>query len=112
MRPDEEFEEGVRREAVEELGVDIELELFLVSSEARFTAGERVIDWHTHVFSARTEEERLDPVDTHEISGARWGTRSELTGPLREAMLRTGRALWRYRVALHDASLDQLEQLG
>jgi len=112
VRPDEEFEEGVRREAVEELGVEIELERFLVSSEARFTTGGRVIDWHTHVFSARTEEERLDPVDTHEISGARWGTRTELTGPLREAMLSTGRALWRYRVALHDASLDELEQLG
>jgi ADP-ribose pyrophosphatase YjhB (NUDIX family) len=108
VRPDEEFEAGVRREAVEELGVEIELERFLVSSEARFTEGDHVIDWRTHVFSARTEEERLDPVDTHEISGARWGTTAELRGPLREAMLGTGRAFWRYRVALHEAALGAL----
>ena len=108
MNPGEEFEAGVRREAVEELGVEIELERFLVSSEARFTADEEVIDWRTHVFSARTEQERLDPVDTHEISGARWGTTTELGGPLREAMLGTGRALWRYRVALHEAALGAL----
>jgi ADP-ribose pyrophosphatase YjhB (NUDIX family) len=108
VRPGEEFEAGVRREAVEELGIEIELERFLVSSEARFIEGHNVIDWRTHVFSARTEEERLDPVDTHEISGARWGTTAELGGPLREAMLGTGRAFWRYRVALHDAALGAL----
>lgn len=108
VRPDEEFEAGVRREAVEELGIRVELERFLVSSDARFTAGGEVIDWRTHVFSARTDEQRLDPLDTHEISGARWGTTAELGGPLREAMLGTGRALWRYRVALHDEALAAL----
>ena len=53
----------------------------------------------------------LRPIDTHEISAARWGTTRELAGPIRERLLETGRALWRYRVALHDAALDQLEQL-
>jgi ADP-ribose pyrophosphatase YjhB (NUDIX family) len=108
VRPDEAFEAGVQREAVEELGVHIELERFLVSSEATFRWGESVIDWRTHVFSARTEAEELDPIDTREISAARWGTAEELGGPLREALLATGRALWRYRVALHDAALDTL----
>src|SRR6266550_3469724 len=36
VRPEEEFAVGVRREAMEELGIEIELERFLVSSEARF----------------------------------------------------------------------------
>jgi ADP-ribose pyrophosphatase YjhB (NUDIX family) len=111
VRPDEVFEAGVQREAVEELGIHIELERFLVSSEATFRSAGGVIDWRTHVFSARTEAEQLDPVDTREISAARWGTAEELGGPLREALLATGRALWRYRVALHDAALDQLEEL-
>ena len=71
-----------------------------------------MIDWRTHVFSARTERGELDPIDTHEISAARWGTLAELAGPIRERLLETGRAFWRYRVALHDAALDQLEQLG
>jgi len=64
-----------------------------------------VIDWRTHVFSARTRADELRPIDTHEIAAARWGTTAELAGPLRAAMLETGRALWRYRIALHDAAL-------
>jgi len=70
-----------------------------------------VIEWRTHIFSARTEADELDPVDTHEISAARWGSAEELAGPIRAALLATGHALWRYRVALHDAALDELEQL-
>jgi ADP-ribose pyrophosphatase YjhB (NUDIX family) len=105
VRPGEEFEAGVRREALEELGVEIELERFLVSSEALFRCDDGVIDWRTHVFSARTQADALRPIDTHEISAARWGTTGELAGPLRAAMLETGRALWRYRVALHDTAL-------
>jgi ADP-ribose pyrophosphatase YjhB (NUDIX family) len=112
VQPEERFETGVQREAMEELGIHVELERFLVSSEATFRCGEGVIDWRTHVFSARTEAEELDPIDTHEISAARWGTSEELAGRIRARLLETGRALWRYRVALHDASLDQLEQLG
>ena len=108
VRPDERFETGVQREAMEELGLHIELERFLVSSEATFRSAEGVIDWRTHVFSARTKEERLRPIDTHEISAARWGSAEELAGPIRARLLETGRALWRYRVELHDAALTAL----
>ena len=44
------------------------------------------------------------PRDTVEIAAARWGTLDELAGPLRDRLLATGRAFWRYRVALHDAA--------
>ncbi len=108
VRPEEEFEAGVRREALEELGIEIELERFLVSSEARFRCADGLIDWRTHVFSAQTDAIELDPIDRREIAGARWGTTTELAGPLRAAMLGTGRALWRYRVALHDTALAAL----
>ncbi|MDX6506514.1 MAG: hypothetical protein QOG06_1158 [Gaiellaceae bacterium] len=111
VNPGEEFEAGVRREALEELGVEIELERFLVSSEATFLCAGENIDWRTHVFSARTNADELHPIDVREISAARWGTAEELADPLRAALLGTGRALWRYRVALHDAALEQLEQL-
>ena len=108
VRPGERFETGVEREAKEELGIQIELERFLVSTEAIFRGADGVIDWRTHVFSARTDEEHLRPIDTHEISAARWGTTDELAGPIRARLLETGRALWRYRVALHDAALAAL----
>lgn len=107
-RPDERFEDGVGREALEELGVEIELERFLVETTARFRHGRDTIDWRTLVFSARTEAGELDPLDRHEIAEARWGTADELAGPIRTALLATRRALWRYRVALHDEALAAL----
>ena len=61
--------------------------------------------WRTHVFLAETDDEELAPSDPDEIAAARWGTLAELAGPLRERLLATGRAFWRYRVALHDAAL-------
>jgi ADP-ribose pyrophosphatase YjhB (NUDIX family) len=108
IRVDEDVVAGIRREALEELGVEIELERYLVASEAVFRFGEETIEWRTHVVSARTDGDELAPQDTEEISAARWGTLEELGGPLRERLLGTGRALWRYRVALHDAAAAAL----
>jgi hypothetical protein len=48
------------------------------------------------------------PADVAEIAGARWGSLAELAGPIRERLLATGRAFWRYRVALHDAALEAM----
>ena len=57
---------------------------------------------------ARTDGTDLAPGDLEEIAGARWGTLDELGGPIRARLLETGRALWRYRVALHDVALQAL----
>ena len=110
INPGEDFVAGTEREIVEELGVAIELERYLVQTAARFRHGDETLEWQTHVFSARTEATELDPQDTREIAAARWGTLAELQGPLREAFLATGRALWRYRVALHDAAATALRE--
>ena len=63
---------------------------------------------YSHVFSAHTDDEAIEPHDIVEIAEARWGTLEELADPLRERLLATGRAFWRYRVALHDAALDAI----
>jgi 8-oxo-dGTP pyrophosphatase MutT (NUDIX family) len=104
VKKGEDFVEAVRREALEETGLRVELDRYLVETRARFEQGGRVLDWRTHVFSATTEDEGISPLDTVEIAEARWGTLEELDGPLRERLLATGRAFWRYRVALHDAA--------
>lgn len=105
---DEGFVEGAVREGLEELGVVIELDRYLVRADVVFSFAGQAVPWTTHVFSATTGAETLAPVDTAEIAEARWGTASELAGPIRERLLGTGRALWRYRVALHDAALEAL----
>jgi ADP-ribose pyrophosphatase YjhB (NUDIX family) len=108
IKPDEDFVAGAVREALEETGLRVELRRYLLASAAVFTNAGRKLEWRTHVFLAETEDEELAPGDSEEIEDARWGTLDELAGPLRERLLQTDRAFWRYRVALHDAALQAL----
>jgi ADP-ribose pyrophosphatase YjhB (NUDIX family) len=105
IKPGEDFVAGAVREALEETGLHVELRRYLVASRAVFRNAGRELPWRTHVFLAETSDETLAPNDPEEIADARWGTLDELRGPLRETLLATGRAFWRYRVALHDAAL-------
>ena len=108
IQPGEEFVIGAVREALEETGLRVELRRYLVASSAVFTNAGRRLEWRTHVFLADTRDETLDPRDPGEIADASWGTLAELAGPLRERLLATGHAFWRYRVALHDAAFAQI----
>jgi len=108
VKPGEDFVAGAIREALEETGLHVELTRYLVASRALFSNAGRELRWRTHVVLAETTEEELAPADVEEIAAARWGTLEELAGPLRERLLATGRAFWRYRVALHDAALRAL----
>ncbi|HEX4525297.1 MAG TPA: NUDIX hydrolase [Gaiellaceae bacterium] len=110
IKPGEDFVAGAEREALEETGLDVRLERYLVATRATFLHDHGEVAWRTHVFLARTGDTELAPRDAEEIAGARWGTLTELAGPLRERLLATGHALWRYRVALHDAALEALSQ--
>ena len=108
IKPGEDFAAGAVREALEETGLHVELRRYLVASDVVFRNAGRELPWQTHVLLAETEDESLVPGDADEIAEARWGTLSELAGPLRERLLAENRAFWRYRVALHDAALAQL----
>jgi ADP-ribose pyrophosphatase YjhB (NUDIX family) len=110
VKPGEDVTEAAAREALEETGLHVELERYLVEADARFRNGGRELPWTTHVVLARTADTELAPNDPGEIAAARWGTLDELAGPLREILLATGRAFWRYRVALHDAALQALRE--
>ena len=105
IHPGEDFVAGAVREALEETGLHVELRRYLVDAHALFTNGGRELHWRTHVVYAETTDEDIVSGDPGEIAEARWGTLPELAGPLRERLLATGRAFWRYRVALHDAAM-------
>jgi ADP-ribose pyrophosphatase YjhB (NUDIX family) len=108
IHPGEDFVAGAVREALEETGLGVELRRYLVETEALFTNAGRELRWRTHVFHAETRDTEIAVGDPVEIAEARWGTLDELAGPLRERLLATDRAFWRYRVALHDAALAAL----
>ena len=110
IEPGEDFVAGAVREALEETGLAVELDRYLVLAQARFHHEGGPTDWRTHVLSARTTGDRVDARDAEEIAEARWGTTGELAGPIRERLLETGRAFWRYRVALHDAAAAALAE--
>lgn len=103
---------GAVREALEETGLAVTLERYLVDAHATFRWDGEALPWRTHVLLGRATEGELAPEDPAEIAGARWGTLDELAGPLRDRLLSTGRALWRYRVALHDAALAAYSSNG
>lgn len=111
IAPGESFEEGVLREALEEIGLAIEVEAYLMVARARFLHPDGSVDrWTTHVVSARPASgTRLAPRDRREIDDARWMTMDELTGPV-AAVLRAGPGgLLRYRADLHDRLAGLLE---
>ena len=112
LHPGEDLEAGAKREALEETGLDIELQRYLLRVEARFTLDDVVEPWRTHVFLANTSSSELCPRDTREIRAAKWATRDEVQGPIREALLATGYPLFRYRVALTDATFARLDELA
>ncbi len=108
VKPGEDPVLAIEREALEETGLRVEVARYLVAAEPLFLYKPLDVPWRTHVFHCTTEDEEIEPRDTVEIAAARWGTLEELAGPLRERLLATGRAFWRYRVALHDAALKAL----
>jgi len=108
IKPGEDVAAGAEREALEETGLRVTVRRYLVDADALFVHPPHELRWRTHVFLATTDDEKLDPRDSEEIAGARWGTLEELAGPLRERLLATGHAFWRYRVALHDRALEAI----
>jgi ADP-ribose pyrophosphatase YjhB (NUDIX family) len=110
LNPGEAFEDGARREALEETGLEIELEKYLLRIHVRFTGEEDYLDWTSHVFKARVVGGQLEARDTSEIAETKYGTVEELQGPIRQALLDSGCGLLTYRVALTDAALDILQK--
>lgn len=110
LEPGESFEDGARREALEETGLDIELEKYLLRVHVHFTGGEDHLDWTSHVFRAHAVGGQLAPRDQKEIAETIYGTIDELQGPIRQALLDSGRGLLAYRVALTDEAVKALSE--
>jgi 8-oxo-dGTP pyrophosphatase MutT (NUDIX family) len=108
INPGEPFEEGALREAYEETGLQIALDKYVLRTRVAFTCEERVINWTSHIFTARIVEGMLQPIDTHEIVEARFASFDELRGRIKKALLNSGSTGLRYRAELSDMVLEKI----
>lgn len=108
--PGEPFEAGALREALEETGLQVSLQQYLLRIKVQFTYQETVEPWVSHIFTAKAEGEELNPHDTDEIAEVRWAAVQELQGPIRSRMLAAGAPLLAYRVYLTDAVVERLKE--
>lgn len=97
--PDENFETGARREALEETGLEIELEKYILKIDVRFQSGEYYIDWTSHIFEAYYVDGDIAPKDTREIREARLVMPDEIPGFV-ELMSKSGLGGLVYRAYL------------
>jgi 8-oxo-dGTP pyrophosphatase MutT (NUDIX family) len=112
VEPGEDFESGALREAYEETGLSVALHRYILRSRVRFTHSDQVIDWVSHVFSANALSGTLDPIDTDEIVEARFASREDLLGSIRQALISSGSTGLRYRAALTDAVMATMMKQG
>jgi ADP-ribose pyrophosphatase YjhB (NUDIX family) len=111
--PGEELAEGVRREVLEETGLSVVAERYLLRVRATFLSQERSRPWTSHVFLARPVEpllagRPLTPIDTKEVESAAWlGVQPFLseTVPL---LRQTGWGRFRYRLGLARLAFEEL----
>ena len=80
---------GALREALEETGLEVELERYLVAARGALPATRPPSCRGARTSSSRARDDELEPRDPEEIAAARWGTLDELAGPLRERLLAT-----------------------
>ncbi len=112
VAPGERFDDGAIREAHEETGLRIALEKYILRARVKFTCEGDVIDWTSHVLTAHSTGGALQPIDTHEITEARFAEIDELMGSVRDALLASGSTGLKYRAELNDIVIAMLIEQG
>jgi ADP-ribose pyrophosphatase YjhB (NUDIX family) len=105
VHPEESFVDGAVREALEETGLSVRIQDYLLQVHVTFVSDrseERRAKWTTHVMLARPLEGSLAPRDTAEIEAARWIDWAELVDKVNPLLRDSGRGGLAYRARLHD----------
>jgi 8-oxo-dGTP pyrophosphatase MutT (NUDIX family) len=111
IEPSEDFAAGAKREALEETGLEIQLEQYILRIRALFQHGEERVYWTSHVFTASAADGELNPIDTREIAEAKWISFAELKDVMRQRLLSAPSAGLRYRGELDRLAVEQIDHL-
>lgn len=101
--PDEDIIKSIHREALEETGLKIGIDQYIMRIHVVFTYETTRVPWVSHIVTASPQTLILDPIDRKEIKEAKWVTWTELQGPIRSRLQSSPMGLFQYRVALTDA---------
>jgi 8-oxo-dGTP pyrophosphatase MutT (NUDIX family) len=110
VHPGETMEQGIAREVMEEMGVEVRLERYVLRMKVDFSHLGEKIGWTTHVFTAHPLATELVPRDRREIREAKWVPLAKLAGPISKAMESSGSAGLRYRGRLHRRVMEILSE--
>lgn len=103
-RPGEDLAAAAVREALEETGIAVCLQRYLLRAHVTFRCGSESVQWVTHVFTASVEGEGdLAPRDRLEVAEARWFTLEECRR-MDATLIAAPLSGLRYRAALQEAA--------
>lgn len=106
--PGEALDEGARREAWEETGLDVEVERYLLRLNAVFWVGDRMRPWTSHVFLAGNAGMPPQPIDTREVEGAAWVPVEQFRRDVAPILRASGWGRYEYRLHLADLVFQEL----
>jgi ADP-ribose pyrophosphatase YjhB (NUDIX family) len=93
--------QGLKREMLEETGLNIVIRRFLLIIDVVFLGPDGTKrDWTSYIFDGGAAPGELNPLDDIEISGARVITREEMLGPIAGEMEASGWGGFKYRARL------------
>lgn len=103
VHPEESFLDGAKREALEETGLSVGIEDYLLQVHVNFIGEDgRRAKWTTHGLLARAESGELSVIDKDEIEEVRWMSWEELLKESNPLLRGSGRKGLDYRARLHE----------
>ena len=106
IHPEESFVDGAVREALEETGLEVRIEDYLLQVHANFVCGDKSARWTTHVMLSRVTGGVLAPRDAGEVEAARYVDWRELIDDVNPRLVRSGRGGLEYRARVHERVRD------
>ncbi|HOO57476.1 MAG TPA: NUDIX hydrolase [bacterium] len=112
LNPGETLIEGLRREMLEETGLEVAVKKMLLIIETVFEGPDAGSEpWTSFVFCGCAEDGEMAPKDLEEISDIRIVTRGEMTGPMADKMLESGWGGFEYRAKLTMETFKTIDEM-
>ena len=104
--------EAAKREMLEETGLEVELERFVLDLRLEVVCPEEVIPWRSFVFLAHPVRGDMKPIDTFEIFDVKTLAKDDLLGDIDVLMRESGWGGFSYRSFLTREFFKHIEELN